>query len=1014
MTITASGILRTLTLAFFVHAPLHAQIVREDFKEGEAHVPIVNADLTSPFLELRRIGQGADQLKLSHHPEIENDPYYLWNGQSKGPVLAAFHFKKRLDLSDPKWVCRLRTKNVGDSRLHIAIKVDGHWLVQKNTVLNNPRWNVQSIPFSGQEWKKLSARTALPGNPVPAPKLTKVEGIGFAAPVKPNGSKSCIRLDWFEITGSAPDWHPRPEQLPRPPRPSRPSRPTGNPQFLEPGAPFLRSALLIKDGKEPNRVRRGVLVPLGNNHWACFDPDLLRWAAFWRAPYNQAPLTYDSMAAISYPQGTTKAKAPPSVRGQVLYQNPERPGVGSTKDSRPTLVNDKSTKIGPLPVKHGRWLGLTLHGKIPVLQYLAGSTRIREFATMTPTLQRVMEVEPHQRDISLNVGSQFKFVHGDGASLSKGKLRLTRTRKTRVIIIGTNPVSPCEFPQAAPALPIDRFYLTAQNPPARIQGSFSVRPIAIPSSTRYIRPTDIAFLSDGTGLLSTLDGDIWKIHGIESARSSWTRIATGLFESISIETTPDNRIFVLGRDQVTELIDHTGDGIIEEYRNASDAFHQTLHTRDYATSLAIQKDGSFLVAKGGIQSDKSNPNDELSEHRGSIVQLNADGTKAKVLADGLRLPYVGLRNDGAVFASDQQGNYVPSTPLHLISKNRSFLGHQPTNFKGIKDQTEPLLWYPYQANRSGAAFTTTSRKAFPDLGDSFLQISWGGRLFAIETPKQGQPFSWQLPVQLDFPSLNGSSHPRSGRLYVTGLGISGYKPTTPLLSGLASVEQYAPLPSPVAMDVQSDHIRIFFNRPLTREESIIPASPALRMFNIKRSAQYGSGHYQWNATPGEHHFQPTGFRISSDRRSLLLTFDSLYRCDVLDLSLTVNSGPRIFPLHLFSRPDHLPEVDRRALEKLAELEKKRAPLQRGDVHRGRMAFTNFACAGCHSLDDTQLVGPSLKGLANRFGTAAIKQSILEPNAVITPGYPAAMPSFSGVIPDQELADLLAFLNTLRR
>ena len=215
------------------------------------------------------------------------------------------------------------------------------------------------------------------------------------------------------------------------------------------------------------------------------------------------------------------------------------------------------------------------------------------------------------------------------------------------------------------------------------------------------------------------------------------------------------------------------------------------------------------------------------------------------------------------------------------------------------------------------------------------------------------------------------------------------------------------------MDVNDRTIQVTFNRPLSADETIIPASPALRMFNIKRSPQYGSGHFKWDQQPGEQRFQPTTFTISDDRRTLTLAFDSLYRSDILDLSLTVTSGPHILPLHLFSRPAHLPLPEPQALAQLAKLEKMESTLKPGDAARGKHHFTNFACAGCHSLDTTKLVGPSLKGIASRANEPLLRQSILEPNAVITKGYPAAMPSFAGVLTKQELADLLAYLATLR-
>lgn len=985
-----------------------AEVLREDFREGVAHIPIVDGDLTNESLNLLRLGPGADQLKFSHHPEVENDPYYVWNGKCEGPVILGFELEKAMDLSGKGWWCRARTKNTGASKMHVALKVDEQWVVQQKPIKNGKNWNIQRVTLEGREWRKLDEKKVTFDEKV-VPDLKEVTAVGFVAPVKPQGSKSCIRLDWFELTTVS-----RAEKSQ--PQPSSTQKSVG--EFLEQGAPFLRSALLIKNGKKMNRVRRGLLVPLGNDHWGCFDPDLLRWVAVWKAPAGEAPMTDDSMAAVSYPEAKAKAKSVPQLRGEVLFQTSEIPGVG--EDDRAGLVNEGG-KVGPLTGKQGRWLGHELREKAVVLNYLAGETPVREVLRMTEAgeVQRVMKVAAHDRVLQLRVGDHFKSVQGAGASLRDGELTLRASRKTQEVILSTQTRAPgmkFDFPEKKPAQSFDPTVLKVKNPPAKVDGAFTVRPIAIPKGTRFIRPTDLAFLSDGTGLLTTLDGDVWRIEGIEAETSQWTRVASGIYEPISLDVTPNDRVFVLGRDQVTELIDHDGDSFFDEYRNASDAFQQTLQTRDYATSLAVRPSGSFLVAKGGIHNEMATKDNELSGHRGTVLELSADGLQSRVLADGLRLPYVGLRNDGAVFASDQQGNHVPSTPVHMIEKERPFLGHPPTNFQKSKEINEPLVWYPYQTSRSGAAFATTTEKGFPDLGETFLQVSWGGKLFALETPEtaeSGQAFSWQLPLQLDFPSLNGVSHPKSGRLYVTGLGISGYKPTTESLLGIASIEQTGALPSPIALKVDKGLVEVTFNRPLKTDETVTPGSPALRMFNIQRTGKYGSGHFKWDGEPGEQRFQPETFSISEDRRTVRLKFTNLFQSDVTDLFINVTSGPNVLPLHLYARLAHLPEASQNDLKALAALESE-VLLDAGDVKRGAAYFTKYACAGCHALDDTKLVGPSLKGLASRSDEAEVKQSILDPNAMITEGFPAAMPSFAGVLTEQELADLLVYLGTLKQ
>ena len=776
--------------------------------------------------------------------------------------------------------------------------------------------------------------------------------------------------------------------------------------FVEPEVPFFASALVIPDESGPNRVRRGVLVSLGADWWACFDSDLLRWAAAWKAPAGKPPLTLDSMAAISYPDGKAKAKSPPQLQGELIFSSQELTGEGRQNPKRARLLNKGSKQVGPLDPQRGRWLGVEMRSGNVILRYRVGDATVEEFLTRDdgnegPNLCRVLRVSPHLKPLDFRVHSAFKHHRGGGKMSSDGFLSLKSSRTTSTFVLGTKSAPEREFPLRVDAMPVFPESFEVENPASLDRPPYRIRPLAMPESSRYIRPTDLAFLSDGTGLLSTLDGDIWRIENPGKSVSRWTRIAFGLFETISVETTPDDRIFTLGRDQITELIDTNGDHHIDCYRNASNVFQQTLQSRDYATSLAIDKDGSFLIAKGGIHNQKARKDNELSGHRGTILRISPDGDSVKVLADGLRLPYVGLRKDGAVFASDQQGHYIPSTPLHLIEEGRPFLGFAPTNFRKRKP-VPPLLYYPYQVNRSAAAFASWK--------DLFLQVSWGGRLFAIETPERGQPFSWQLPLQLDFPSLNATVHPVTGRLYVTGLGISGYKPTTPNLLGIASIEEVVPFPKPISMEIKREAIVLTFNRPLKDDEILIPASPTLRLFDVKRTSKYGSGHFRWDGRAGEFRTQPKAFGLSEDRRTFTLEFDQVFRAGLLDLALTLTAGETMIPLHFFARPDHLDPPD---LAKLEALKDKEPELVSGRAAMGKPLFLSYACAGCHSLDGAKLVGPSLQGVGLRTDKDFLRQSILAPNAVITKGYPAAMPSFAGMLTDQELEDLLAYLLSLR-
>jgi nitric oxide reductase subunit C len=81
------------------------------------------------------------------------------------------------------------------------------------------------------------------------------------------------------------------------------------------------------------------------------------------------------------------------------------------------------------------------------------------------------------------------------------------------------------------------------------------------------------------------------------------------------------------------------------------------------------------------------------------------------------------------------------------------------------------------------------------------------------------------------------------------------------------------------------------------------------------------------------------------------------------------------------------------------------------------------CVTCHSLDEgVTLVGPSHAGVATRAKTEApdmpvaefLEQSIREPDAIISEGFsPGVMyQNYDNELTDQQIADLVAFLETL--
>ncbi len=91
---------------------------------------------------------------------------------------------------------------------------------------------------------------------------------------------------------------------------------------------------------------------------------------------------------------------------------------------------------------------------------------------------------------------------------------------------------------------------------------------------------------------------------------------------------------------------------------------------------------------------------------------------------------------------------------------------------------------------------------------------------------------------------------------------------------------------------------------------------------------------------------------------------------------------------------------------------------------GLVVFVNSGCGGCHAIDGVQLAmgqtGPSLTGVGSRYDADFIKESILNPNAVIAEQCPTGpcqkdiMPmTFGDTLSSEQIDSLVSYLSGLK-
>lgn len=94
------------------------------------------------------------------------------------------------------------------------------------------------------------------------------------------------------------------------------------------------------------------------------------------------------------------------------------------------------------------------------------------------------------------------------------------------------------------------------------------------------------------------------------------------------------------------------------------------------------------------------------------------------------------------------------------------------------------------------------------------------------------------------------------------------------------------------------------------------------------------------------------------------------------------------------------------------------------VERGKALFESSGCLGCHSVDGSPKVGPTLKGVFGRQVQLAdgrtvtadeeyLRESIAEPGQDVVKGFQPIMPPYQATLKGDDLAALIAYLKSLK-
>jgi mono/diheme cytochrome c family protein/glucose/arabinose dehydrogenase len=855
------------------------------------------------------------------------------------------------------------------------------------------------------------------------------------------------------------------------------------------GAPFPQRNLAV----------RCVVLMLGNESYACFDTDLLRLSAAWRGGFMS--LTTMAQVSYNEPfnknnQIPRVLGTPVVANGMYAGWTA---GTPSFTDPRPAGPNPDDMGRGPIAAAAGRWNGVHVAGNRAVLSYTVAGTEISEeigsvAAGAHVGITRTFRTGPIVQPLTLVVadvgGVVAADVEGATATLYQGAARDTATiagvagapagarlqvdsNRYVTLRLTAGPASTFRVvtwrgraADRAAIAPLLQGAATLApfetGGPRRWDSTVTTQGVVSPDTADYVvdrltlplpnpwrrnvRVSDVDFFADGRAAAVTFEGDVWIASGIDRAlgRVQWRRFASGLYEPLNLQIVRDT-IYVLDRQGIVRLHDVNADGEADWYENFSNLVIQSGESREYPLGFGAKPGGGFYLSIGGALDNGPKTSPQImpgfragSIHSGTVQEVSADGRAIRTFATGLREPNIGVHpRTGLIASSDQQGNFVPSTPV-LLLREGGYYGVPPTAHRAdTSSAAPPLVWIPHEVDASGAGevWVTGNRMGFD--GDALVHLSYARpgpfRVYVDSTPSAVQGAIVPLPGTFTTPTLKARVHPTDGQLYLAGFQIWQSKAKD--VSSLTRL-RYTGRPStiPVAVRAGQQGILVRFATRLDAATARDAQRIKLESWSYRRTSSYGSGHFKRDGSAG-HDRTNVATHLSPDGRTLLVVVPDMRPVMQLQLDYDLRSATGApFRNSLYLTVQSVDPLDLRAagfgaLDWRASARRATsataATVASSSAAAGASIVQRVGCLGCHSIDGTTAgkTGPTLKGLygsqrrlvgkpAIRADETYLTRSILDPAADVAQGFEPAMPSFRGVLSEAEVRSVVMYLSTL--
>jgi len=350
------------------------------------------------------------------------------------------------------------------------------------------------------------------------------------------------------------------------------------------------------------------------------------------------------------------------------------------------------------------------------------------------------------------------------------------------------------------------------------------------------------FFSDGTAAIATMTGEVWLVKGIDEALQHlrWKRFATGLNQPLGLKIVQD-KLYVLGRDQITCLHDLNGDDEADFYECVTNVMTTSPGGHDFIIGLETDSAGRWYFASG---------------NQGICRATSGADPTLEVLATGFRNPNgLGISQDGRFLTTSvQEGEWTPATSLCQIGMGRNEGAHFGAGGPKNGQAPEPVLLYlPRGEDNSGSSQAFIQGGPWASLAGqgNLIHLSSGGgsAWLVMRQQVQGRWQSAAVRIAGNFESGPQAArfNPHDGQLYVNGM--QGWGSYTPQDGCFQRLRFTGGRPVPVGCEVRENGVLIRFH------EAAGPVDATTcfaQCWNYHYSATYGSPEFslQYPDTPG--------------------------------------------------------------------------------------------------------------------------------------------------------------------